>query len=296
MSHRPSDSGPLSMARPCVVAAISLLSLVACTQPRVLVLCHNANCAGSTDPNRDDTVQALRASLAQRFEGRPAVDGVEMDLFWNGHADDGKGRCQLAHEQREHASDASEAAREIAAHLARESVSSWNGDWFILQMELKGFVGAYSEKHDPQQAVQHVECALDVMDVVETAATLAHKRIEIVIDSAQPGLLLTLAGRERWRTRTNTDAIRLRTAADFIDSTSSNLSAQHLDDFPAVTDVVFHAGWIDDAHYQAFRTLGLDLTLWMFSATGETFATLRKLEPRAVITSEAMLMRRWLDR
>jgi len=40
----------------------------------------------------------------------------------------------------------------------------------------------------------------------------------------------------------------------------------------------------------------VELLFWMFSATTETFAAIEQYEPEMVVTSEARLMRRWLER
>ena len=104
-----------------------------------------------------------------------------------------------------------------------------------------------------------------------------------------------MTGRPRWPGRGGPELVQVRLSADFVDSTPSGLALQKLGDFPAVDDVVFHAGWINDAHYQAFRSLGLEMTIWMFSATVETFDAIERFEPAAVLTSEAPLMRRWLE-
>ena len=39
----------------------------------------------------------------------------------------------------------------------------------------------------------------------------------------------------------------------------------------------------------------VDISMWMFQATAENFGAIERVEPRYVITSEAELMRRWLE-
>jgi hypothetical protein len=56
----------------------------ACVGPRQIVICHNANCGEPTDPARDDTLPAFRESLALEDNGRPVIDGIELDSFWRG--------------------------------------------------------------------------------------------------------------------------------------------------------------------------------------------------------------------
>ncbi|MFN0246513.1 MAG: hypothetical protein ACKV2T_06370 [Kofleriaceae bacterium] len=59
--------------------------------------------------------------------------------------------------------------------------------------------------------------------------------------------------------------------------------------------VEVHDQWLNDAQYEGIRSSGVELVLWMFSATVETFDAIERYEPYAVVTSEAQLMRRWLD-
>jgi hypothetical protein len=69
-------------------------ALVGCDQPDPLVICHNSNCAEPTDVRRDDTLEGLRASLALEYNGRPVLDGMEMDSFWRASDD----KCLYAHD------------------------------------------------------------------------------------------------------------------------------------------------------------------------------------------------------
>jgi len=295
-----SDSRPTRRGRLAHLVGAGLLAgawTAGCSNPRPLVFCHNANCAQPTDPSHDDTLEALQASLALRYRDRPVIDGVEMDLFWNGQANNGAGRCELAHElMSTPQAGADEAARILADNLRQYSVVSWNGQWFYLQMELKPYVGSYGTKHTPEQAIAHVECALDVVDTLESAATESDHRIEFIMDSGEPQLLWTLRQRPRWLAKSNSPSRSYRTAADFLDATPSGFALQYLSDFPPVTDVVFHADWISDGHYQAFLSMGLDLTLWMFSANDEALGAIRKFQPRAVMSYEALFMRLWEER
>ena len=63
-----------------------------------------------------------------------------------------------------------------------------------------------------------------------------------------------------------------------------------------ITIVEMHPQWIHDAQYEALLTLDVEVLFWMFSATVETFDAIEQYEPEMVVTSEARLMRRWLDR
>jgi hypothetical protein len=256
------------------------------------VICHNANCAGPPDPSRDDTLGALRASLALTYEGRPVLDGAELDVFWHGKT----GRCLFAHDANStEPAEARAAAEEIGRHLQRPGDVSWNGERFYIRMELKGFVGgSFDDKHSPEQARAHAGCAIDLFEVFDRAAARGGRSIVVIFDSSSPQLLRAVTAHERWPGKTPNPRVQTRLSADFVDSTPSGLARQKLSDFPAVDDVVFHAGWVADGHYQAFRSLDLQMTLWMFSATAETFGAIARLEPDAVLTSEAPLLRRWI--
>ena len=121
------------------------LALGACDRPNVLVVCHNSNCAEPADPDMDDTIVALRESLALRLDGGPVLDGIELDLFWRG-AD---GVCLLAHDLAGGITDlASDAATVVAGHLATAGELTAGGGPLNVFIELKAHVGADpSERH-----------------------------------------------------------------------------------------------------------------------------------------------------
>jgi hypothetical protein len=63
-----------------------------------------------------------------------------------------------------------------------------------------------------------------------------------------------------------------------------------------ITDVQFHPLWLQDAQHEAVLRSGSQISFFWFSTTSEVFAAIRKYQPFAVATSEARLMRRWLER
>ena len=63
-----------------------------------------------------------------------------------------------------------------------------------------------------------------------------------------------------------------------------------------ITDVQFHPLFMQDAQHEAVLRSGARLSFFWFSTTTEVFAAIRKFQPFAVDTSEARLMRRWLER
>lgn len=279
------------MLRRCslLLLVISLLP-AGCERPDVLVICHNGNCVGPPDPDRDDTMSALHESLKLGYKGRPMLDGVEIDIFWHGR----EARCLFAHDldgPRPFTS-ARTAAEEIARFLERPGDISFYGGPFIIRLELKGRVG---DEHDKQQAVLHAECALDLYEIFCDAALRANRQIQVVFDSYTPRVLKAVLNSPRWPGKQPHEDISVRLSADFPDSTSVGATLQWVSDFPEDDDVVFHHCWMTDGAYQAFRSMEIELTLWMFSASVETFAAVEKFEPEAVLTSEAELMRRWLE-
>jgi hypothetical protein len=261
----------------------------ACAQPDPLVICHNANCNGQLDVHRDDTLEALASSLEVTVSGRPAFDGIEIDTVWKGDQD----RCTYTHAFRAAAPDAQEAADAIAAWLLAADIPTWNRELFILKIELKAVVGPSLEQHDGAQERQHAECALDVAWTVLDAATAAGVEVEVIADSSDDGLLREVASRPRWR-----EIPRRRLSADFGAPRPFTPDTPRLSDFAGVPlDLIeFHPGWLPDAGVEAFRSLDVDFILWMFSATPEQLAAIRTYQPEYVNTSEAELMRRWIER
>jgi hypothetical protein len=53
---------------------------------------------------------------------------------------------------------------------------------------------------------------------------------------------------------------------------------------------------MQDAQHEAILQSGAELSFFWFSTTTEVFNAIRKFEPVYVDTSEARLMRRWLER
>lgn len=266
----------------------ALAIAAACARPDPLVICHNANCGGTLDVHRDDTLDALRDSLATAVDGRPPWDGIEIDIMWIARQD----RCVFAHRDRADADDAAAAAEMIAEHLLRAEPATWNAQLFVLKVELKPFVGPDLEEHDPDQAVLHVDCVLDVADTVLAAGAAAGVEVEVIADSSGADLLRAISARPRWA-----DIARRRLSADFGAPRPFTPDTPRLSDFAGVPlDVVeLHPGWLPDAVIEALRSLEVDVALWMFSASPEILAAVMRYDPAYVNTGEAELLRRWLD-
>src|SRR4249919_3015938 len=106
-----------------IICSAALL-LLACDRPQVLVVCHNSNCAEPTAPENDDSIEALQKSLPITVEGKPAIDGTEVDLFW----DAANNRCIFAHDIENAKGElASDAAAVIATHFAEPGAITASG-------------------------------------------------------------------------------------------------------------------------------------------------------------------------
>lgn len=273
------------------VAVAAVTALGACERPEALLVCHNANCAEPADPTGDDTIAALRESLALEYRGRPAIDGIELDSFWRG-ADD---RCLYAHDlaNNQENTPATEPALELAAHFARPGPIAYADAPFQVLLELKSHVSEDTgDRHTPAQRQQHARCAWDIYDILATAAVANGRDVEVVFSAFAPELL-----REVVAQAPLAPPIPYRLGA--IQGVPAPLDDQTrpLDDYRGLPiDIVeFHAHWILDAQYEAAISLGAEISMFMFSATVETFAAIEQYEPAHVVTSEARLLRRWLE-
>jgi hypothetical protein len=274
----------------------SLATLVAaaagCSQPHPMVICHNANCGEPTDPERDDTLPAFRESLALEENGRPVIDGIELDSFWRGSDD----VCLYAHDTSDFAENtpATAPAQELALHFARPGPISFADEPFLVLLELKAFVGPTTkDKHTPEQRVLHARCAWDIYKIVADAAVANHRDIVVEFQSFAPELL-----------RAVIDAKPVATPVPYLLGAVQGVPSpfddqtRPLRDYTGIplNDVQVHPLWFLDAQQEAIQTFGATLSFFWFSTTSEVFAAIRKYHPAAVDTSEARLMRRWLER
>jgi hypothetical protein len=275
----------MSASRLAVVAV-----LAACDRPDALVICHNANCAEPANPAEDDTIAAMRESLALELGGGPVIDGIEVDTFFR--ASDNA--CLYAHDLDRDQTPAVDAADELAAHFARGGPITFSGQPFHVLLELKSHVSAdKSDRHTPEQAIAHAACAWQLYGILATAATANQRDVVVIFEAFNPDLLRVVIAQTPAAT-----PIPIRYGA--VQGIPAPLDNQTypLDAYTGVPIeiVEFHAQWILDAQYEAVRSLGLDLAVFMFSATSETFDVILQYEPAIVVTNEARLVRRWLER
>jgi len=269
--------------------AIAVL-LGGCARPDALVICHNANCVEPADPAQDDTLDALRESLALEQAGRPVIDGVEIDTFWRGE----DGVCLYAHDLDRDQTPAIEPANELAAYFARSGPITFGDNPFHVFLELKSHVSAdKSDLHTPAERDLHAACAWQLYTVIADAAVANDRDVVVFFSAFAPDLLRSVIAQTP-----SVTPIPVRLGA--IQGVPAPLDNQTrpLDEYAGIPlDLVeFHAQWILDAQYEGVVSAGLDLAVFMFSATAETFAVIEQYEPSMIVTSEARLIRRWLER
>jgi hypothetical protein len=272
-----------------IVALAAGCAAAGCDRPDATVICHNANCAVPA-PEKDDTIEAMRESLALALDGRPVIDGIEVDTFWRG-AD---GVCLYAHDLDNDQTPALEPANELATHFARPGPITFGDGPFHVFLELKSHVSSdKTDRHTPEQRDLHAQCAWQVYTIIADAAVATGRDVELHFEAFAPELLAAVIA--------NTPAMTpIPFHFEAIQGVPAPLDNQTrpLGDYAGlpIDSVEFHDQWILDAQYEAARSLGLDLGVFMFSATVETFAVIEQYEPRYVVTSEAVLLRRWLER
>lgn len=278
---------------PCAAMGVLMaLAVTACDRREPLVICHNANCAEPTDVAEDDTLPALRASLALRYQGRPILDGVEMDSFWRGSDE----QCIFAHDL-ETVVDivpATAPATELAMYFAQPGPIAWRDDIpFEVLLELKSAVSAPPiKRHTPAQRAAHAACAWDMYKIIADAAVANNRNIRITFSAFAPELLRAVLDGKPAATPVDFRLEGLQGIPAPLDAETRPLGDYHglpIDIFE------FHAHWITDAQHEAALSLNAELSLFMFDATVETFAAIRQYQPTSVVTSEARLLRRWVS-
>lgn len=269
--------------------------LAGCDRPTPRVVCHNSNCVEPTDPEDDDTLPAMRESLALTIGGRPAIDGIEIDTFWR--ASDSM--CLFAHDlDAARSTLAMEAADELADYIAATPVLTASPGPFRVFIELKAHVDvAKTVRHTPEQRTQHADCVWKLYTRIADAAAANAREVEVVFESFNPALLQEMIERAPKDTPIPYLFDAIYGIPHPLDSETRPLS-----DYAGlpISIVEIHPQWIHDAQWEGFlseqRARKLETVFWMFSATVETFGAIEQYEPDWVGTSEARLMRRWLDR
>lgn len=171
--------------------AVASIGCIGASKP--LLICHNANCAEGATAEADDTLDALRASLALRMPGgEVAFDGLELDSVWDRRL----GRCTFAHAPDPGAPDLAEATQLVAAHVAASAPglaahASLASAAFYLKIELKTDVGG-GASHTPDEVAAHVACVTTAARAVVTAGLASHNVVVPIFDSKDPRLLAAI--------------------------------------------------------------------------------------------------------
>lgn len=275
-----------------LLGALGAALAIGCTEPRPIVICHNANCGEPTDPARDDTLPAFRESLALEDYGRPVIDGIELDSFWRGSDD----VCLYAHDVSDFAENtpATAPALELANFFARSGPISFSDEPFLVLLELKAFVSASTkDHHTPAQRVAHARCAWAIYQIISDAALANHRDVVIEFQSFAPELLAAVIAGKPASTPTPYTFGAIQGVPGPLDDQTRPL--RDYSGLP-IRDVQVHPLWFFDSQHEAVLSSGAQLSFFWFSTTTEVFAAIRKYHPFAVDTSEARLMRRWLER
>lgn len=273
--------------------SLALLALLAagCDRPVVSVICHNANCVEPTNPEDDDTLPAMRESLALEIAGKPAIDALEIDSFWRGSDD----TCLLAHDlSSPRNTPITDAAALIADHIMTAPLLTRHGGAFRIFLELKTKTDpGESKEHTATQRTMHADCVWGVYATIADAAMVSGRDVEVVFSSFSPALLREVIARTP-----PTTPIPYKLDTFYGIPAPLNSETSPLDEFHGIPiDIVeIHPQWIHDAQWEGLRSQGVQIVFWTFSATVETFAAIEQYEPEMVGTSEARLMVRWLER
>jgi len=258
------------------------------------VLCHNSNCVEPVDLSQDDTLPALEKSLALEFRGRPALDGVEVDILWRRDPGD----CLFAHDLDDPAKLApvDDLARVLVTHITESNELSWNGTLYTVFVELKPSVDPQGSAPTSAEGHSLATCAISLYQRLAASASAAEQNLEVVFSSFSPTLLRQLFEHSDWPGANRTPA-RLALVTGIprpLDNQTRRLSA--LADGVPLSVLETHPDWLLSGQRDAYESLGLDLSFWMFSATAEILDAIERYEPRYVSTGEAQLLRRWLAR
>ena len=267
------------------------LLLGACTipsPPAARLMCHNSNCA-YTDVTRDDTLEALRESLALELDGRAMIDGTEIDLLWDPRAS----RCLFEHDHADAdvAADASTALAMLGSFLReRRSHATWNGHEFSLKLELRPGAVPDERPLSRDEMGAFADCALAMAEHAESAASDAGLRLTVIFEAEVISQLLAFVDRPRWRPEL---AGRRRPRQFGVHS------------FSDVGAAVDHVGMVamswkqatdgDYLRYQELEADGVDLMMMSFDATQEALSAFEYVAPAYINTNEAPLLRRWVD-
>lgn len=271
-----------------LVLAVALVGCADVERVAPRLMCHNSNCAHS-DPTRDDTLEALRESLALQLDGRALIDGTEIDLIWEPTAR----RCAFEHDLADAATapDPREAVDLVAAYLRdRRDRASWNRTEFALKLELKVGAAPDARPLEPDEAVALAQCAVDLAERAEAAASDAGLRIAVMFESQEIAQLRALSQTRGWVA----EKVGPRRPRQLV-----------VDGWREVDGLVPEIGVItlgwkeasdgDHERYRMERDRGVDLMMWVHDANEEALAIFDYVEPAYINANEAPMLRRWIE-
>ncbi len=264
-----------------LLPALCLAALTGCDRAPSLVICNNANCAPPVDLAQDNTIEALRASLALTWEGRPAIDGIEIDTVWD--ADESKCLFSSDFTTSLGACEASEAATTIAEFLRTDPTPLR----FYVKVQAKPLVAPSGLEHTAEQATSHARCNLDLAATIETAANEVGRPVTFMFgeDSAVSQAILA----QQWPEEPRGGQIEYRFVYP-IDASEG---------FDGIDPDVVSFDWVSlhDGESTAIKDLGrsrVDLQLWARQATVQTLWAIDYIQPTFVDTNDALIVRDWV--
>lgn len=277
--------------------ALLLLSIAGgCDRrPQAILMCHNSNCAHATDPVADDTLAMLDDSLALEYLGRPAIDGIEIDTVWDAR----RSLCLFAHDFDKPVDEtAMEAVERVAAHLTRTGPVAWDSDRFHVKIESKATVSPDGDLHGDEDLAAHHACVLDMIERLRDAARLGERELEIMLEAEDVEFVRSITRHPNWPGKQPEAGQRLKLAANVKSAGLSpddlvSLTGGHRED--GLDVLAFHSTRFPDGQQQAYEALEVELLLWMLDASLETFYAAEVYHPAYVNTSEAVLLRRWME-
>jgi hypothetical protein len=264
-------------------------------RPQAVLMCHNSNCAHATDPSADDTLASLEDSLALEYLGRPPIDGVEIDTLWDAE----RSLCLFAHDFAKPVDEtAMDAVALVEQHLLGLGPITWDGEAFRVKIESKAAVTPGGAGHSDEDLAAHQACVLDMIDRLLAAAAAGDRDIEFLLDAEDIEFIRSLAVHPRWPGKQPGAGARIRLSANVKDAglePDDLVSLTGGDKQDGIDVLVFHSTRFPDGQQQAYEALEVDLMLWMLDASLETFSAAEVYHPEYVNTSEAVLLRRWME-
>lgn len=269
--------------RSSVLVALGLAGCMPAYDP--IVICHNGNCDG-TGAFEDDTLDALRASLALADGERPLFDGIELDTFLFFNARTKQSTCLFAHDDLdpEGAARPIEAAQLVAEHLQKPLVS-WNGERFYLKIELKPTVTGTENFHTASQAIMHAQC---VLEMAHAATQRSPVPVTVIFDSTTECLHTEIEERrmlDEWLPLTTNPNVELLHSGPIVATRAC---------IPVELDVrTFHVRAWRDTEIESIRPA----MVWLDrnSENTETVKIIRHIRPEYVTTSAVPYVRGWVE-